>query len=154
MTDPDTYESSLKNLLEALMRSSMRGFVRFAKERGLSMTQFNTLVFLHHKGPSAVTDIADELGVSSAAASQMLDRLVQEGYITRTEDQRDRRLKKIVLTEKGEELLDQGLDARQQWIKKLGEALSSSEKDQLATAFNLMISKMSQTDIAPDDAKN
>lgn len=154
MLESDTFDATLKNLTEVLMRSSMRGFIRFAKEHGLSMTQINTLVHLRHKGPSGVSDIGDELGVTSAAASQMLDRLVQQGLILRSEDQRDRRLKQIVLTSKGEEFLREGIDARQQWIPQLSSALSPAEKDQVSAALNLIIAKMLQAEGAGDDPKN
>lgn len=154
MSDRDTFDATLKNLVEVLMRSSMQGVVRFAKERGLSMTQLNTLVHLRHKGPSGVSDIGDELGVSSAAASQMLDRLVQQGLILRSEDQRDRRLKQIILTDKGEEFLREGIDARQQWIKQLSAALSPDEKEQVIAALNLVITKMLQAEGVSDEPRN
>jgi DNA-binding MarR family transcriptional regulator len=136
------------------MRSSMRGFIRFAKERGLSITQINTLVHLRHKGPCGVSDIGDELGVTSAAASQMLDRLVQQALILRTEDQRDRRLKQIALTDKGLEFLREGIDARQMWISQLSAALSPAEKEQVASALNLMIAKLLQAEISIEDSKH
>jgi DNA-binding MarR family transcriptional regulator len=154
MSDSEPFDHTLKDLMEVLMRSSMRGFIRFAKERGLSMTQINTLVHLRHKGPCGVSDIGDELGVTSAAASQMLDRLVQQGLILRSEDQRDRRLKQIVLTDKGDFLLREGIDARQQWISQLSTALSPAEKEQVAAALNLMITKLVQAEGLSDDPKH
>ena len=61
------------------MHRSMRHFLRYARESGLSMSQFGALFHIHRRGSSGVTDLGDHLGVTSAAASQMLDRLVQQG---------------------------------------------------------------------------
>ena len=153
MPDPGAFEETLKTWFEVLMRSSMRGFAMFAKESGLSMTQINTLVHLRHKGPSGVTDIGDELGVSSAAASQMLDRLVQLGLILRTEGLHDRRLKQIALTPEGETFLHNGLDARQKWIAQLAVAMTPAEKEQVVAAIQLMIDKMLLLNSEPKDVR-
>ena len=83
------------------MHRSIRHLLRYARENGLSMSQFGALLHIHRMGSSGVTDLGDHLGVTSAAASQMLERLVQQGLILRTEDPNDRRVKQIVLTDKG-----------------------------------------------------
>ncbi len=61
------------------------------------MTQFSTLMTLHKQGTCAISEIAEELGVSTAAASQMVDRMVNDGMILRTEDPNDRRVKLVSL---------------------------------------------------------
>ena len=72
-----------------------------SRESGLSMSQISALFHIHQADGSGVTDLGDHLGVTSAAASQMLERLVQQELILRTEDPDDRRVKQMVLTEKG-----------------------------------------------------
>jgi DNA-binding MarR family transcriptional regulator len=46
-------------------------------------------------------DVAEELGVSKQAASQLVDALVLRGYVTREPDPEDRRRMVVVLTERG-----------------------------------------------------
>lgn len=52
-----------------------------------------------------VTDVADFLGVTNAAASRAIDRLVQRGLLARTVSKEDRRAVDLSLTEEGEALL-------------------------------------------------
>ena len=92
------------------------------------MSQFGALFHLHRMGSSGVTDLGDHLGVTSAAASQMLDRLVQQGLILRSEDPNDRRVKQIVLTDKGHQVLQESIRARQGWLDDLAETLSDRRK--------------------------
>lgn len=122
------------------MTRSMKNFIIFAKESGLSMSQIGAL-FRIHKGSGNVSDIGDELGVTSAAASQMLERLVQQNLILRTEDPHDRRVKQIVLTEKGQQTLGEVVRARQSWLVYLAATLSPNEKEQVALALNILIEK-------------
>ena len=83
------------------MHHSMHGFVTYAKGQNLSLHQFGALFHIHRSGGCAVSDISDDLGITTAAVSQMLERLVQSGLIARSEDPNDRRAKRIDLTEAG-----------------------------------------------------
>ena len=64
---------------EVFMRRSMRDFKRFMDDSGLSPSQINALMRLHYRGKCGVSDIGEHLGVTNAAASQMVDRMVQLG---------------------------------------------------------------------------
>jgi len=123
------------------MQRSMRDFMGYARERGLSMSQLGALFQIRRRGSSGVTDLGDDLGVTSSAASQMLERLVQQGLILRSEDPSDRRVKQIVLTEKGIQVLQESIRARQGWLSDLGETLSDSEKEDVIAALNILIDK-------------
>ena len=123
------------------MQRSMRDFMGFARERGLSMSQLGALFHIHHRGSSGVSDLGDDLGVTSSAASQMLERLVHQGLILRSEDPSDRRVKHIVLTDKGLQVLHESIRARQSWLADLAETLSGSEKEDIIAALNILIDK-------------
>jgi len=132
--------------MEAYMRHSMHNFVLFSKENNLSMSQIGALFRIHHKGVCGVSDIGDELSISSAAASQMLERLVQQQLVYRTEDPNDRRGKQIGLTEKGLAILRESMQARQAWMSYLAEKLTPDEADQVVAAMQILIQKTKQLD--------
>jgi DNA-binding MarR family transcriptional regulator len=125
------------------MRCSVRGFLRYSKESGLSMPQIGALFRLSH-GNSGVTDLGGDLGVTSAAASQMLDKLFHQELILRSEDPDDRRAKKIVLTEKGKKVLAESFLYRQQWLEELSKILSADEKKVILSALDILITKSNQ----------
>jgi DNA-binding MarR family transcriptional regulator len=141
MTEIDPFITTLQQWIEVSMRRSMRNFLRYARESGLSMSQFGVLFHLTRKRSSGVTDLGDHLGVTSAAASQLLERLVQQDLILRSEDPNDRRVKQIVLTDKGCHVLEEGIRARQDWLVDLAGILSDVEKEQIVAALNLLIDK-------------
>jgi len=141
MPDIDPFINTVQDWIEVFMRRSMRDFIRFSRESGLSMSQIGALFHLHRRGSSAVSDLGEHLGVTSAAASQMLDRLVQQELILRSEDPNDRRVKQIVLTEKGHQILLKGIHARQGWLVDLANDLSPSEKTEITAALKILIEK-------------
>jgi len=109
----------LNQMIEGLMHYSMRTMFRYVKDNNLSMPQFGTLMQIYHKHTCAVSDIGSEMGISNAAASQMLDRLVQQNYIERTEDPIDRRVKQINLTDKGLALVKEANMVKLHTLSKL-----------------------------------
>jgi DNA-binding MarR family transcriptional regulator len=148
----DTFSTTLNNTVAIFVRRSMQNYFRYIKESGFSMSQVSTLFFLYRKGSSGVSDIGEEMGVTSAAASQMLDRLVQQGLISRTEDPHDRRLKLIVLTEKGRRTLDtfrKSLRDRHGWVDELAAQLSPAEQEQVEASLKILIEKAGQLEERP-----
>jgi len=132
---------SLHQWMRVIMRHSMHNFMRFAKENNFSMAQINALFRISHKGACGVSDLGDELGITSAAASQLLEKLVQQGLVQRSEDPQDRRNKRIVLTEQGNRILQDSIQARQGWLNQLAALFTPAEQEQLHQALQLLIEK-------------
>jgi len=120
------------------MRRSMRDFKRFMDESGLSPSQINTLMRLYYGGKCGVTDIGEHLGVTNAAASQMVDRMVQLGLFTRSEDSDDRRVRQISLTQEGRALVEAGVEARRRWMEELTTALNPTEQESIIAALIIL----------------
>ena len=138
MTISDQFNQVLRDWSETFMRRSMHDFVRFSKESGLSMAQFNTLFRLHHAGICGVTEVGDHLGVTNAAASQAVDRLVVLGMIERTEDPDDRRTKRLALTQPGRATMEKGIEVRSQWVEGITDDLNPEQQEMIISALNLL----------------
>lgn len=135
MTRSDEFTLVLRDWSETFMRRSMHDFIQFSKESGLSMAQMSTLFHLHHCSKCGVSDVGELLGVTNAAASQMIDRLVQNGLIERTEDPIDRRAKQLRLTEHGHSIVRESIEVRRRWMEKLTDALSVEEQQSIIVAL-------------------
>ena len=120
------------------MQRSMRDFRKFMDETGLSFSQINILMRLIHAGSTGVSEIGEQLGVSNAAASQAVDRLVILDLIKRTEDPADRRAKQLALTQKGRILIESGIEARSRWVEGLTDALTPDQQTMIVAALTLL----------------
>jgi len=119
----------------------MHNLMRFAKKRGFSLAQLNLLIRLHYRGDCGVSDLGEDAGVTSAAVSQLLEKMVQQGLVLRTEDPQDRRHKVIMLTEAGRQVVHEALTERQSWLTQLAGLLTPEEQEQVDTALQLLIEK-------------
>jgi DNA-binding MarR family transcriptional regulator len=73
----------------------------------LSMAQLKGILTLASSGSTTVSQFATVLRVGRSAASLLVDRLVQDGLVERTEDTEDRRRTLIRLSPRGEDLVAQ-----------------------------------------------
>jgi DNA-binding MarR family transcriptional regulator len=131
---------------EVFMHRSGRDFKRFMDETGLSFSQINVLMRLYHGGKSGVSEIGEQMGVTSAAASQAIDRLVNLELIARTEDPADRRAKLLVLTPKGRELIARGIEIRSGWVEGVTKAFTEEQQNMIISALTLLTEAARQTE--------
>ncbi len=141
MVDNDQFLGTFQEWIDIFMHRSMRRFIQYARKNNLSLSMMGALFHLHKKEIAGVGDLGEHLGVTSAAASQMLDRLVQQELIQRTENPDDRRLKHLVITPKGCQVLEESMQLRQSWLAELAESLTIEERQLVKSAFNLLITK-------------
>jgi len=124
--------------MDVFMNRSMRGWNHFAKSAGLSMPQFSILMQLHHKGSCGVSEISERFDITNAAASQLVDKLVQSGLLERAEHPADRRAKVLSLTAQGQSLVEQGFQERHRWLEELVGSLSTEEKVKVGEALTIL----------------
>ena len=134
----------LHQWIGVVMHNSMRNLSRFAREHGYSMAQLIALNHINRKGSCGITDFGEEMGISSPAASQMLDRLAQQGLVLRTEDPADRRSKLVALTADGQKILSESMHARQGWLADLETSLTPDEITNAKLALELLTEKARQ----------
>lgn len=131
---------------DVFMQRSMHETIRFWKESGLSMPQMSTLMHLRYRGACGVSDVGAHLGVTSAAASQLVEKLVQMRLLERVEDPSDRRAKQLSLTHKGEALIQKSMEARRRWLENLVTALTPDQQKAVVTALPYLIQAARQQD--------
>jgi DNA-binding MarR family transcriptional regulator len=148
ITDP--LISAMHEWFGVFRRSLMGNFFIYARDNGLTMAQFGAILRLFHKGACGVSDIGNDLGVTNSAASQMLERLVQLKLITRSEDPNDRRVKQIVLTDKGRQIMLESSLAFHNWMEDLAQSLDTEEQDQVRRGLEILIDKAHELEAKPN----
>lgn len=129
---------ALHSWVDISAHHSMRGWAHHARATGLSMPQFSILMQLYQRGYCGISDISDRFEISSAAASQHVENLVQAGLIGRTEDPHDRRAKQVQLSDRGRALIQHGFGARYQWVDQLAKAIDPKDQEKIAEALAIL----------------
>lgn len=150
MHSVEAFREAFRQWTEIFMSRSMQRFMSQARESGFSMPQIGALMRIHRQGALPMSEISKEMGTTLAATSQLLDRLVQQGLITRTEDPNDRRVRNVALTDRGRELLEASLRARQRWMEDLSHSLTEPELETVTEALHILVRRARDLDSAPE----
>lgn len=138
MSPPNEWTHVIRHWSEVFMHRSLCDFKRFMSESGLSFPLVNILMRLYHGAPGGISEIGDELGVTTAAVSQAVDRLVQLGLVARQEDAADRRVRRLEVTEAGRALIERAIEARCRWLESLAEQLTPEQRALIVSALTLL----------------
>ena len=95
------------------MRVSLQDLMVYIHRKGISMAQISVLYQLYYRGPCEVLAFTRALALSPAGASQLIERMVQQGWVERLEDAADRRVRRVHLTEPGQQLVAESIAARE-----------------------------------------
>ena len=139
MSSAKQFESVMRAWLEVFMSRSTEEFARFLKKKELNYAQYGALMRLYHHGDCAVSALSKPFGITIPGASQLVDKLVQEGYVERTESIHDRRVKQLALTSRGRALVQASMDARLDWTRELSTALSPEQRASITQALAELI---------------
>ncbi|MFO0971558.1 MAG: MarR family transcriptional regulator [Candidatus Saccharimonadales bacterium] len=126
---------SFINFRKGLVRGEHNAVLKLPHAQG------EALFCVFHNNEVTVSELAGFLGVTPSAATQLADALVQSSYIERLVDQRDRRVTKLKLSQKGEAALKELKRAKLTKLNQILAPLSDSELETLAS----LLKKLSQS---------
>ena len=113
-------------------RVTLRRFLHWSEDQataaGLTPAQHQLLVAIKgHPGPEppAIRDIAEYLQLQSHSAVGLVDRAEAAGVVCRQQDEKDARVVRVYLTDKGNRLVRNLTSAHLAELYKLAEALNS-----------------------------
>jgi len=142
MTTSLQIKTALRRWMEVTFARSMHDWAHYVKGSGFSMPQFRLLMQLYYQGTSTgISQISEEMSITSAAASQLVDKMVQSGLLDRAEDPNDRRAKMVTISAKGREFVKSGIEQRYLWVNDMAETFTTEERQTIAQALSLLTEK-------------
>lgn len=117
----------------------------FMKGLSIPPSHGKVIFYLAQKGPSSVSNIAKALCISKPNMTPIIDKLLEEGFVTRSEDPNDRRILRIEITQKAMDIFK---TKRHLAIASLQATLSTLEEEdqntlkEILPKFNDIISKL------------
>lgn len=92
------------------------------------------LVILHsiEQGkPVMVSQLSQKMEITNAASTQMVDSMVKHGWVIRTQDEKDRRIMWVELTEEGKNVLRQTFKESSNFLQGMYEYLGAEDFNHL-----------------------
>jgi DNA-binding MarR family transcriptional regulator len=136
---PEALAAELLKLWHRLIKGSTPALYATLSELDLSMTQMKTL---HHLADcpahleQSVRDLAEGLAMSLPNASRTVDGLLQRALVERREDEHDRRIKRVRITQAGREVVDRIDTARLEGLAGWSASLTPEQRTRLFDALS------------------
>ena len=104
----------------------------------LSVPQLRMLRILNG-APHTTSAVGDILGLSVSAVTQMVNRLAAAGFVARADDDSDRRVKKLSLTNLGRDIMDRRRASRIAQAEQSLAKLPVEARRQLIQSLELLV---------------
>jgi DNA-binding MarR family transcriptional regulator len=116
------------------------GMLEVIDELGLSLTQLKAIQLLstNEAAEMSVKQLGDSLELSLPAISRAVDGLVHRGLVTRTEDEEDRRIKRVRPTKEADQLVSRLIEIRFSQLGEFVDTLTPRERNKLAAALAVL----------------
>ena len=129
----------VKAAIVADFRASMGELKCVGSERlvrlGISMTQLHVMHLLDRHGELPMSRLAEMLDVSLSAATGLVDRVEERGFVERIRVPNDRRIVLVKITAAGQHMLDEVETLREGIIRRVLEELDEKQLAAVAAAM-------------------
>lgn len=152
-------EEAKDRLIARIMDTQRRMQYLFAHDRSnplfdahLTMPQLKILLMVAAGGGSSGQELQRFMGVSPATVTGIVDRLVAHDLVTRHEDLHDRRVRRVVLTPHGQEIVDRIIMAGTERQARVLRRMTTDELGVVVRATELLVAA-AEEDAAEDRAE-
>ena len=105
----------------------------------LTVPQLKSLFFIANEGTTNLRKLATALKVTPSNVTGIVDRLFQQGLVSRQENPEDRRVSLLKLTEHGEGIVENLRERRTSYLSRVVSRLHSNELSLLEKGFAAMV---------------
>ena len=149
MTSQPEFLKTMENWAKLYFFQSLTDFFNYLKHSELSLLQAYALTHLFFKGPIKISELCEHMMVSPGAASQMVDRLEKLEMVARIADPEDRRVRKIIVLDKGEKFVQENFAFSQSWLSEIPANISPEQASQITSVLSILM-QSSGKDHQPD----
>jgi DNA-binding MarR family transcriptional regulator len=128
-TDPAGYSGELELATRGLLELTVGILERM--DRSVGLAPLRALQSLRRRGPSLVTELANDLDMLVSTASRLSDRLAEAGLITRRVSPTNRRATQLELAPGGQAVLDELVAVRSQALAEVTRHMTDDERREL-----------------------
>ena len=139
MTTQSDFLKTVENWAKLYFFQSLTDFFKYLKHSELSLLQAYALTYLFFKGPIKISELCEHMMVSPGAASQMVDRLEKLEMVERIADPNDRRVRKVVVLDKGERFVQDNFVHSQSWLSEIPTNITPEQETQITTILSILI---------------
>ena len=111
----------------------------------LTISQFQYIDAIHNLNEPTITKIALQLSMTKASVSTGINKLIDKGFVTKTQSANDKRIFFLSLTKTGQKLVDAKHKALQEYVEFIKTTLGKEEAAHFETILVKLVKLFRQT---------
>ena len=139
MASQTEFLETVENWAKLYFFQSLTEFFNYLKNSELSLLQAYALTHLFFKGPIKISELCEHMMVSLGAASQMVDRLEKLDMVERIADPKDRRVRKVLVLDKGKNFVQENFVFSQSWLGEIPTNLNPEQEVQITATLSMIM---------------
>ena len=147
MKSETEFLKAAENWAKLYFFQSLTDFFNYLKHSELSLLQGYALTYLFFKGPIKISELCEHMMVSPGAASQMVDRLEKLEMVARIADPKDRRVRKVLVLDKGEKFVQENFRFSQSWLSEIPTNITPEEEARITDVLSILMQSSGKNNI-------
>ncbi|MGP4067549.1 MarR family winged helix-turn-helix transcriptional regulator [Halobacillus sp. B29] len=148
----------MSNQLQASIIADVEKELRYIsgiiKQRGrvilnhylITAPQFVALQWLLEKGDMTIGELSDYIHLACSTTTDLVDRMEKNKLVERVRDLKDRRVVRIHVLQKGEQIIHEVIEKRQDYLKEVLKDVPTDDVETLNNLLHVLHEKMRDAD--------
>lgn len=104
--------------------------------------QFDALLTLIEDGELTIGELSSRMYLACSTVTDLLDRMERNALVIRIKDEKDRRIVRVQVLDKGHTIVEQVLEARRRYLAAVLEPCDKEDVERIEACFDQLIKLM------------
>lgn len=135
-------EKTLRNISGIIKKNGRKILHQYP----ITSPQFIALQWVSEKGNLTIGELSHKIGLAFSTTTDLVDRMEKNDLVERVRDQKDRRVVRIHILDKGRTIIKEVVIKRQEYLGTVLSSLSLAEKEKMNEVLQVLNEQMHQLD--------
>lgn len=106
--------------------------------------QFTALLWLNQEGDMTIGELSQKMYLACSTMTDLIDRMEKNGVVVRVRDERDRRVVRVRMLERGKTIIRDVMKARQEYLAGILSTFSPEEVELIRKHLSKLYERMKE----------
>ena len=106
--------------------------------------QFTALLWLNQEGDMTIGELSQKMYLACSTMTDLIDRMEKNGVVVRVRDERDRRVVRVRMLERGKAIIEDVMKARREYLAEILSTFSPEDVESIRKRLSMLYERMKE----------
>lgn len=106
--------------------------------------QFTALLWLNEEGDMTIGELSQKMYLACSTMTDLIDRMEKNGVVVRVRDERDRRVVRVRMLERGKAIIEDVMKARREYLAEILSRFSPEDVESIRKRLSMLYERMKE----------